>query len=508
MSLTPFTNAKTYVLAMTIALMFGITLAAYASPLEDGIAAYKNGDYVTAFKFWRSLADQGNADAQYDLSKMYFQGKGVAQDNVEAMKWLQLATNQGNAEAQGFLGIIYLLGKNGVTQDYAEAIKWLQLAANKGDVTAQYVLGGVYNEGKGVAQDYVEAVKWFRIAADQGNADAQYELSKMYFQGKGVAQDKVEAMKWLQLAANQGNAKYQITIGELYFEGKEFSQDYVEAMKWYLLAANQGNDFAQTQVGWMYYDGQGVAQDYVEAVKWFRLAAAQGNAIAQGTLGSMYSKGEGVAQDYVRSHMWFNLVASSSTGKMAKVSAINRDRIAMLMTYKEIAQAQAMTNTCRSSNYKQCGEPEGLPTTYVISSTPFDSLNRDDSTGSVIIPMQKQGGTLVVPVLINNSITLGFIVDSGSADVSIPADVVLTLMRTGTLKESDFLGEKVYVLADGTAVPSKTFRIRSMKVGDRVLESVTGSVAPVQGSLLLGQSFLGRFKSWSIDNNNKTLLLQ
>ena len=36
-------------------------------------------------------------------------------------------------------------------------------------------------------------------------------------------------------------------------------------------------------------------------------------------------------------------------------------------------------------------------------------------------------------------------------------------------------------------------------VGDVVVENVTGSVAPAQGSLLLGQSFLGRFKSWSID---------
>jgi aspartyl protease family protein len=63
------------------------------------------------------------------------------------------------------------------------------------------------------------------------------------------------------------------------------------------------------------------------------------------------------------------------------------------------------------------------------------------------------------------------------------------------------------VLADGSEVPSQTFRIRSLKVGNRVLENVNGSVASVKGSLLLGQSFLSQFKSWSVDNGRHALLL-
>ena len=47
-----------------------------------------------------------------------------------------------------------------------------------------------------------------------------------------------------------------------------------------------------------------------------------------------------------------------------------------------------------------------------------------------------------------------------------------------------------------------------LRVGDRVLENVIGSVASTKGSLLLGQSFLGRFKSWSIDNGRHALLLE
>jgi hypothetical protein len=123
------------------------------------------------------------------------------------------------------------------------------------------------------------------------------------------------------------------------------------------------------------------------------------------------------------------------------------------------------------------------------------------------IPLQTLDGTLVVPVSINGALTLNFVVDSGATDVSVPADVVLTLIRTGTLLTEDFLGTKTYRLADGSTFPSATFRIRSLKVGNREIENVVAGVAKVEGSLLLGQSFLNRFKSWSIDNQRQLLLL-
>ena len=123
------------------------------------------------------------------------------------------------------------------------------------------------------------------------------------------------------------------------------------------------------------------------------------------------------------------------------------------------------------------------------------------------IPLLVEGGTFVIPVLINGQITLNFTIDSGAADVSIPADVVSTLMRTGTIQESDFVGQKMYRLADGSTVPSATFLIRSLKVGNHLLENVMGSVASAQADLLLGQSFLSRFNSWSIDNKRQVLLL-
>jgi clan AA aspartic protease (TIGR02281 family) len=124
------------------------------------------------------------------------------------------------------------------------------------------------------------------------------------------------------------------------------------------------------------------------------------------------------------------------------------------------------------------------------------------------VRMIESGGTYHVPVVINDALKLNFIIDSGASDVSIPSDVVLTLIRTGTIKKSDFIGTETYSLADGSAVSSRTFIIRSLKVGDRTVTDVRASMADVNGSLLLGQSFLKRFRSWSQDNAAHELVLQ
>jgi len=122
--------------------------------------------------------------------------------------------------------------------------------------------------------------------------------------------------------------------------------------------------------------------------------------------------------------------------------------------------------------------------------------------------MEKSGGVYVVPTRFNDAITLDAVVDSGAIDVSVPADIVLTLIRTKTVTPEDFLGKQTYVLADGSKVPSQQFRIRSLRVGNRTIENVTASIASVEGTILLGQSFLSKFKSWSVDNETHTLVLK
>ncbi|MGA8482102.1 MAG: retropepsin-like aspartic protease [Chthoniobacterales bacterium] len=113
----------------------------------------------------------------------------------------------------------------------------------------------------------------------------------------------------------------------------------------------------------------------------------------------------------------------------------------------------------------------------------------------------------VVGVRINGAITLDFIVDSGASDVMIPADVAMTLARTGTISSSDFIGDREYRLGDGSTLKSERFILRELMIGDRAVLNIVASIGSVKGEPLLGQSFLSRFASWSVDNNRHALVL-
>ena len=151
---------------LSLALAFGAG-AALAQDFQKGFAAYNAGDYATALKEWRPLAEQGDAAAQGNIGFMYENGKGVLQDYAEAVKWYRLAAEQGHANSQKSVGFMYTKGK-GVLQDYAEAMKWYRLAAKQGDADAQNNIGVRYENGEGVLQDNVRAHMWYNIAAANG----------------------------------------------------------------------------------------------------------------------------------------------------------------------------------------------------------------------------------------------------------------------------------------------------------------------------------------------------
>jgi predicted aspartyl protease len=80
--------------------------------------------------------------------------------------------------------------------------------------------------------------------------------------------------------------------------------------------------------------------------------------------------------------------------------------------------------------------------------------------------------------------------------------------KAGKLSSNDFIGQGIYTLADGSQSYSQIFLIRSLRVGNVEVKNVRGVITKNNGSLLLGQSFLRRFKYWSIDNRREVLLLQ
>ena len=117
---------------LTTLLLLAITLSlpVFGDDLSDGFEAAQKGDYKTALKLWKPLAEQGNADAQSHLGLMYDEGYGVPEDDKQAVKWYRLAAEQGHALAQYNLGLMYDEGE-GVPEDDKQAVKWYRLASEQ-----------------------------------------------------------------------------------------------------------------------------------------------------------------------------------------------------------------------------------------------------------------------------------------------------------------------------------------------------------------------------------------
>jgi len=106
----------------------------------------------------------------------YGAGDGVAQDAAEAVKWYRHAAEQGLAQAQYNLALAYEVG-DGVQQDFEEAVKWYRKAAEQGVAQAQFNLGFFYANGDGVQKDLLYAHMWWNLVASQG-----YEIALEYRQ--------------------------------------------------------------------------------------------------------------------------------------------------------------------------------------------------------------------------------------------------------------------------------------------------------------------------------------
>ncbi len=150
--------------------------------LNDGIAAYYEGNYNSAFELLHPLAEDGVARAQFRLGIMYFQGRTVVKNTDLATQWIAralptiLRAAQNNAAwAQSDLGTAYEMGI-GVQKDLGRSATWYKKAADLGYAGAQTNLGVLYGTGEGVKYDRQLAVYWLKQAAEQGDKVAQDNL--------------------------------------------------------------------------------------------------------------------------------------------------------------------------------------------------------------------------------------------------------------------------------------------------------------------------------------------
>jgi len=116
---------------LTLAVLLGGVGVSWGADLQKGFSALSKGDYATALRELKPLAEKGNSFAQATLAEMYGDGLGVEQNYNTAVKWWKLAAEQGNNYAHEMLGFMYAKGR-GVIRDNVYAYMWLNVAAATG----------------------------------------------------------------------------------------------------------------------------------------------------------------------------------------------------------------------------------------------------------------------------------------------------------------------------------------------------------------------------------------
>lgn len=156
------------------------------------------------------LAKAGDADAQYKLSKQYY-NSADEQEQKKYLYWLQEACQQNHPDAMASMGYAYLTG-NGVETSARKAEEWFRKAAEGGAPYGHYYYSqSLQNTKLHHNPDYEEAFKWMQKAVEQEYPpEAFAELAAFYRQGKGVERDFLQAERYYRKGLHTRGWKFAL----------------------------------------------------------------------------------------------------------------------------------------------------------------------------------------------------------------------------------------------------------------------------------------------------------
>lgn len=271
----------------------------------NGRVATKSFEEV--FAWYKNEANSGNAVFQYNLGRMYMEGKAVDRNEEEAVRFFRKSANNGLAAAWYELGLAYLNG-NGVLEDHVMAVDCFDKAATKNDDKAMFMLAKLLYEGDGAMQDYQKAANWSDEAIKFGNKDALFLRGLMFLKGQGGAQDQVKGQFYLNEAVAHKSIYAMEELAKIYYYGKLLPVNYKESHRLSLLAAQNGSLETATILGKLLYTGKSGTKNYTESLYWFRQAAEHGDAGAAFIAASMYANGQGTAVDNHKALQYYHRV--------------------------------------------------------------------------------------------------------------------------------------------------------------------------------------------------------
>lgn len=317
--------------------------------LGTAVQTQDNGPDEARIVQIRRAAEQGDADAEFELGVLYALGTVVRQDAAQAVRWFRRASEEGHALANGLLGSSAklveanqelvsslrrsaeqghatakaLLGRIGVLQDDPDAEMWVRRAAAQGNAWGSYYLGLMHYQGQGVREDTAEAIRLWKQAADRGLSLGASEIGSLHLLGIVVEENEAESARWYRRAAQLGSvdtnllgavevadvcgsaesAVPSVTLLRRFWEGVNDRADWAEMNR----SAEQGDVDARLFLGGLPLERRlrTSPEDAAKAVRWFRPAADQGDTLAQYYLGIAYDAGKGVGEDDAEAARWF-----------------------------------------------------------------------------------------------------------------------------------------------------------------------------------------------------------
>lgn len=126
---------------------------------------------------------------------------------------------------------------------------------------------------------------------------------------------------------------------------------------------------------------------------------------------------------------------------------------------------------------------------------------------SSVIKLEKGNGVYYILVTVG-SIKKKFVLDTGASDVLLSESAERDLINLGVINKGNYITPALYKIADGSIVQCRRLVLPELKIGNFTITNVTASVGVGTVPLLLGKSFLDKFKKWTIDNLSETLNLE
>lgn len=159
------------VLLLALQLLYGARDGRTGPTYEDGLQAYRAGEFTVARRIWERSAEDGSVRSGYMLGYLAQHGLGRPWSFREAAERYRVAAEAGLADAQLALGELYLEGL-GVEPDAGVGAEWVRRAAEAGQRQALQRYGELLLHGVGVAQDFDAALGSFASAAERGSERA------------------------------------------------------------------------------------------------------------------------------------------------------------------------------------------------------------------------------------------------------------------------------------------------------------------------------------------------